>query len=345
MKHSLANFIKPFFSHYLPVQRGLSGNTIAAYRDAMRLLICYGADHLNKSADALEVEDLTETTILAFLDHLQQHRGCKAQTRNVRLAAIRSLFNYIARTEPELLAHSRQIHAIPLKRTEKAIVDYLEEEELQALMTSVEPNTRTGVRDQALLLLLYNTGARVSEVVTLSIEDLRLSGNAQVTLKGKGRKHRCCPLWPETQNALKDYLKQRRPSNIETQALFLNAHGAPITRFGIRYVIGQYADKASEHCPSLKHKKVTPHTLRHTTAMHLLRAGNDIIMVSYWLGHADINTTHYYLEIDMQMKREMIEKAGVPTVQEKVPWHEPSILSWLNSLGKYPELCGVNPMR
>ncbi|NOR43859.1 MAG: tyrosine-type recombinase/integrase [Gammaproteobacteria bacterium] len=342
MTHSLANFMKSFFSHYLPVQRGLSSNTIASYRDAIRLILCFVAEQIKKSVDALDVEDLTETVVLDFLDFLQQQRGCSPQTRNARLAAIRSLFAFIARTQPELLAQCQQIRAIPLKRTEHVSVDYLEEDELQALMDVLDPDTRTGVRDQALLLLLYNTGARVSEIVTLKLDGLRLNGNAQVNLKGKGDKHRSCPLWPETVSAINDYLKQRNPRQAETQNLFLNANGAPITRFGIRYVIGKYAAMAGEQCPSLKSKTVTPHTLRHTTAMHLLRAGNDINMVSYWLGHADINTTHVYLEIDMEMKRKMIEKTDAPNIREKKPWHEPGILEWLNSLGKRPELCGVN---
>ena len=342
MTHSLAHFMKLFFSHYLPVQRGLSSNTIASYRDAIRLILCFVAEQIKKSVDALDVEDLTETMVLDFLDFLQQQRGCSPQTRNARLAAIRSLFAFIARTQPELLAQCQQIRAIPLKRTEHVSVDYLEEDELQALMDVLDPDTRTGVRDQALLLLLYNTGARVSEIVTLKLDGLRLNGNAQVNLKGKGDKHRSCPLWPETVSAINDYLKQRNPRQAETQNLFLNANGAPITRFGIRYVIGKYAAMAGEQFPSLKNKTVTPHTLRHTTAMHLLRAGNDINMVSYWLGHADINTTHVYLEIDMEMKRKMIEKTDAPNIREKKPWHEPGILEWLNSLGKRPELCGVN---
>jgi integrase/recombinase XerD len=239
MTHSLAHFMKSFFSHYLPVQRGLSSNTIASYRDAIRLILCFVAEQIKKPVDALDVEDLTETVVLDFLDFLQQQRGCSPQTRNVRLAAIRSLFAFIARTQPELLAQCQQIRAIPLKRTEHVSVDYLEEDELQALMDAIDPGTRTGVRDQALLLLLYNTGARVSEIVTLKLDGLRLNGNAQVNLKGKGDKHRRCPLWPETVSAINDYLKQRNPRQAETQNLFLNAHGSSITRFGIRHVIGK----------------------------------------------------------------------------------------------------------
>ena len=345
MTHTVADFMQPFFSHYLPVQRGLSINTVAAYRDAIKLLLCYVADRLKKSVDVLDVEDITEAVVLDFLDYVQQQRGCSGKTRNARLAAIRALFAFIGRQQPEMLVRCRQIRAIPLKRTGPVRVDYLEEAELQALMDAVNLNTRTGVRDRALLLLLYNTGARVSEIVTLDLNHLRLSGSTRVDLQGKGNKHRACPLWPETVVALQDYLRQRHPKQPATQTLFLNANGAPITRFGIRHIIGKYAAIAARQCPSIKTKTVTPHTLRHTTAMHLLRSGNDINMVSYWLGHADINTTHIYLEIDMEMKRRMIERVDAPIISDQASWHKPGVIEWLNKLGKEPGLCEVNPGR
>ncbi|MES9905221.1 MAG: tyrosine-type recombinase/integrase [Sedimenticola sp.] len=345
MTYPLADFMKPFFSHYLPTQRGLSINTIASYRDAIKLLLRYVADHLNRSVDRLDAEEINETVILGFLDHVQQQRGCSAQTRNTRLAAIRSLFAFIAREQPDLLAQCRQIRAIPIKRTGQVSVAYLEEAELQALLDAVDLSARTGVRDRALLLLLYNTGARVSEIVGLNPNQLRLKGCAQVSLVGKGNKHRACPLWPETVTALKDYLQQRCPKEPESKALFLNANGVPITRFGVRYIVRKYAAIATEKCPSIKSKSVTTHTVRHTTAMHLLRSGNDITMVSYWLGHASINTTHVYLEIDMEMKRKMIEKAGAPSARGNLPWHNPGILDWLDKVGKQPELCAVNQAR
>lgn len=342
MTHLLANFMKQFFSHYLPIQKGLSVNTILAYRDTIKLLLCYAADTLEKHVDRLAVEDIAEKLVVGFLDYVEQERGCSARTRNARLAAIQSLFAFIAREEPILLLQCQRIRTIPLKRTQHETVDYLEEKEMQVILDAVDINSRTGIRDRALLLLLYNTGARVSEIVALKVPDLRLDGVGQVHLLGKGSKHRSCPLWPETVTVLQAYLKQRTPKEPGTEHLFLNANCAPITRFGIRHITGKYAVAAYDRCPSFKAKTVTPHTIRHTTAMHLLRAGNDINMVSYWLGHADINTTHIYIEIDMEMKRKMLEKADAPTIEKKMPWHKPDILQWLDNLAKEPELCGVN---
>jgi len=260
--------------------------------------------------------------VLHFLDHLENTRGCSARTRNARLAAIRALFSFIAREQPSLLLHCQMIRTIPIKRTRHKTVDYL--------------------RDKALLLLLYNTGARVSEIVGLKVADLRLKGNAQIKLLGKGNKYRSCPLWDETVEALDAYLNQRTAKDPADHQLFLNANGAPITRFGVRHIILKYATVAKSQCPSIAAKTVTPHTIRHTTAMHLLRSGNDVNMVSYWLGHADINTTHIYVEIDMEMKRQMLQKAGPPAVKKPLPWQKPNVLQWLNALAKPPQLCVVN---
>jgi site-specific recombinase XerD len=342
MTQMLANFIKRFFSHYLPVQKGLAANTIVAYRDAIKLLLCYASDTLKKSVEELCVEQIDESLVLDFLEHVENTRGCSPRTRNARLAAIRALFGFIAREEPSLLLHCQRIRTIPLKRTQHKTVDYLEEKQMQALLNAVELNSRTGVRDKALLLLLYNTGARVSEIVELKVADLRLDGTAQVKLLGKGKKYRSCPLWPETLEALNDYLKQRTAKDPAAQQLFLNANGSPVTRFGVRHIIGKYASAAKSQCPSIAAKAVNPHTIRHTTAMHLLRAGNDVNMVSHWLGHADTNTTHIYVEIDMEMKRRMLQKTGAPAVKKPLPWQKPDVLQWLNALGKAPQLCAVN---
>jgi site-specific recombinase XerD len=342
MTHLLAPLIKRFFSDYLVVQKGLSINTVSSYRDAIKLLLCYGADTLKKSVDELMAEDLTESLVLNFLDHVEKKRNCTAHTRNARLAAIRNLFGFIAREEPVLMVQCRQVRAIPSKRTEHRIVDYLEEKELQAVLDSIDINSRTGIRDRALLMVLYNTGARVSEIVNLKLEDLRLTDTAQVHLLGKGKKHRSCPIWPKTVTALEAYLKQRRPNQIDVEQVFLNANGDPITRFGIRHITRKYGIKAQSKCPSIQSKPVNPHTLRHTTAMHQLRSGNDIYTVSSWLGHAHIDTTHIYAEIDMDMKRKMLEKGDAPKIRKKALWQKPNILKWLDQLTQASVLCEAN---
>ena len=341
MTHAIAPLLKRFFSHYMPVQKGHSQNTVCAYRDGIKLLLCYVADTLKKSVDKLNIEDVTEKVVLGFLDYIEQQRGCAATTRNARLAAIRSLFAFIARENPELVLQSQQIRTIPRKRTEHKTIEYLEEKEMQAVLDVVDINSRTGLRDQALFLLTYNTGARASEVVNLELTDLRLDA-AQVTLHGKGNKDRSCPLWPETVSALEAYIKERHPKTTETKQVFLNANGEPISRFGIRHVTRKYGVKAQAKQPSIQDKPLNPHRIRHTTAMHLLRAGNDINMVSYWLGHANLNTTHAYIEIDMETKRKMLEKTSAPRISKKAPWRRPHVLQWLKELAKGPELCAVN---
>ena len=338
MNHPLAPFLKRFFGHYLPVLKGLSPDTIAAYRDAIKLLLCYAADTLHRSVDEFTVEAIDAPLVRDFLDYVEHERGCCPGTRNARLAAIRSLFAFIAREQPELIQHCQQVRAIPLKRTTQKSVQYLEEGEMQAVLAAVEIGSRTGVRDQALLLMLYNTGARVSELVGLRLEDLCLDRSPRVQLLGKGRKERACPLWPETAEALSAYLDQRTPKQ-PTEAVFLNINGAPITRFGIRYITRKYGAKALK---SPTQKPVNPRTVRHTAAMHMLRSGVDINLLSFWLGHADINTTHVYAEIDMEMKRRMIEKAGAPAIAKDAPWQQPEILAWLSQLGKASRLCGAD---
>ena len=337
----LATYLKTFFDLHLPVQRGLSSNTILTYRDAIRLLVCFAADQLKRAADDLTVEEVDEPLVLAFLDHVEQERGCSVRTRNARLAAIRTLFGFIAREEPALALQAHQIRTIPTKRTEHKTIAPLEEKQMQAIFDAIDLNARTGIRDKALLLMLYNTGARVSELVGLQSSDLRLDAPAQVHLMGKGRKPRSCPLWPETVEAVQAYLKLRGASEHEDGPLFLNCNEVPLTRFGVRYVVRKYAARAQEQCPSIDAPSIGPHTIRHTTAMHLLRSGNEINMVSYGLGHADINTTHIYIELDMDMKRKMLDRTEPPRVKKTPKWQKPAILEWLSNLGKGPALCAA----
>lgn len=336
--HLIAPLIQAFFQDFLVAQRGLSSHTIAAYRDCIKLFLNFAAGRLAKPVDKLTVEDFQDKLVVAFLDNLETSRGNSTRTRNARLAALHALFRYIAGQQPEAMARCQQICALPTKRTTHNTIEYLEDHEMRAVLNSVAQSSRNALRDYALWLFLYNTGARAQEVVDLRIDKLRFETPCQVKLLGKGRKERACPLWPETVQALQNYLEHREPPATACPSVVLNANGKPITRFGIRYIVRQYAAKAGEACASIKAKKVSPHTVRHTTAMHLLQSGNDITVVKDWLGHADLNTTHEYVEIDMKMRRKALEtcqplKAKMPP-KSQAKWLKPGILEWLEDLSK-----------
>ena len=335
--HFVADYIKRFFYKYLKEEKGLSNNTLFAYRDAIKLLLRFSAEYLKKKLDKLTIEDLDIKVIFAFLNSLENQRGCSISTRNLRLAAIRTFFDFIAREEPMLLSQCRNIRSISQKKVEYKMIDYLDKEEMKFFLNSIDYNSPKGIRDKAMCLMLYNTGARVQEIVNLKISDLRLDTSGQVKLLGKGNKQRACPLWPETIEAIKKYINYSQRKELPDDNLFLNANNKPITRFGIGYLIKKYARKAAEKCPSINSKTVGPHTFRHSTAMHLIQSGNDINMVSYWLGHSSINTTHIYIEIDMEMKRKMLDDCESVDKHQKSrspKWLEPDILQWLNDLSK-----------
>ena len=336
--HPIARFVQGFFHDYLSAQRGLSPNTILSYRDCLKLFLRFASQRVEKPADKLTLENFDQKLVVAFLDDLEKTRDNSTQTRNNRLAALRAFFRYVLGQEPTVMAPCQRICEIPAKRTDHKTIEYLEDEEMKTVLESVDQRSRNGLRDFALLLFFYNSGARVQEVVDLEIADLRLQTPFQVKLTGKGRKQRVCPLWPETVEAIQNYLDQRDSDASEVPSVFLNANGNPITRFGIRYIVRRHAAKAAQVCPSVKSKKVSPHSIRHTSAIHLLQSGNSIDVIKAWLGHADINTTHGYVEIDMKMKREALEACQPPKVKtrskRRPKWLQPSILQWLDELSK-----------
>jgi len=337
--HSLARLVHGFFQEYMAAQKGLSPNTILSYRDAVKLFLSFTAKQVEKPVDRLVLEDFDEQLVLRFLDDLEASRGNCTAVRNNRLAALRAFFRYVAGQEPLALARCQRICTIATKRKEHQTIEYLEDNEVAAVLKSIDRHSRKGSRDYALLLFLYNTGARVQEVVDLKCADVRLQTPFQVKLCGKGRKERLCPLWPESVEALETYFSIRKPALFEDSPAFVNANGRRISRFGIRYLVRQYAAQAAQSCPSVKSKKVSPHTWRHTTAMHLLQSGNDISVVKHWLGHADVNTTHGYVEIDMNMKRKALESCEPPqtkTAKALRQWSKPSILQWLDQLSQPP---------
>jgi site-specific recombinase XerD len=336
--HLVSEYLMPYFYNYLSKTKGLSVHTILSYRDTLKLLLRFLSDNLKQSLDHLTIEELDEKMILNFLDYMEKNKGSSTATRNSRLAGLRSFFGFVGREAPEILNQSRKIRLIPTKRTEHKIIEYLDCGEMEVMFDAVDSSSRTGLRDRALLLTLYNTGARVKEVVDLTLEDLKLDPPCQVKMLGKGRKRRACPLWPETVEALKLYIENRHPRDTSNRQLFLNANAESITRFGVRHIIKTYAEKAALQCPTLKDKSISPHTFRHSTAMHLLQAGNDINMVRLWLGHANINTTHVYVEMDMDMKRKILRTTTPPTSSDKQgrpqKWQNPDILEWLDNLSR-----------
>jgi integrase/recombinase XerD len=340
---ALTHYIRLFLTDYLPNERGLSDNTLLAYKDTLKLLLRYLDTQLKRKIDQLDCQAIDAQSIRAFLDYLEKQRRCSANTRNARLAALKSFFYFLGRQRPECLDISHQVSLIALKKTPHKTVDYLEAEELHAILDAVDGHSRNGLRDKALLLFMYNTGARVQEIADVKIEHVRFDAASQVLLTGKGHKQRLCPLWPETLVALEDYLAVRAPNNSDEQHLFLNARGEKITRFGIRYIVRAYTAKSIPRYPALEKKNVSPHTFRHTTAMHLLQAGNELNMVRLWLGHASLNTTHMYIEINMQMKRQILNTTKPPNLKPKhYSWQQPKILQWLDELCRGDTLCGAS---
>ena len=293
----LGPWVRRFLLEYLVTERNLAHNTQCSYRDALILLIPFVADKRNKSVDRLTLLDLSADMVRLFLADLEQSRRCSIPTRNQRLAAVHALARFVGEHSPEHIAWCGQIRSIPFKKSSKAVVPYLDKPQMDALLRAPDRTTTQGCRDHALLLFLYNSGARAHEAAQLLISELDLDGRS-VKIRGKGRKERHCPLWPSTTEELKDLVAYRLP----TEYVFLNRCGHPMTRFGIYALVKRYAIKLRVQMPSLAAKRISPHTMRHSTASHLLRAGVDINTVRAWLGHVSLDTTNIYADIDLEMK-------------------------------------------
>ncbi len=326
--------LRGFFCDYLPQLKGMSLNTIHSYRDSLKLLLLF-LSHGNGSVESLCFDDMDVKRIEAFLNHLETQRHNSTGTRNVRLSAVHSFFRYVANTSPEYLQLSQQILSVPFKRMRTRIIEYLEFEELEAVLDKVDRSKPDGRRDYALLTLMFNTGGRVQEVIDLKANDLQLSSPFSVHIFGKGRKERICPIWAKTARVLHEYVEERGIDLRKPATLFTNHLGTPLTRFGVRYILAKYVKKAAETHPSLKVKRLHPHSLRHSTAVHLLKSGVDLVSIVNWLGHTSINTTNKYATIDLDMKREAIAKATPPHAESvsHSSWRKnPDILAWLESL-------------
>jgi integrase/recombinase XerC len=329
-KTSLPTLLRGFFEAYLAAQRDVSPNTVFAYRDSIKLLLRFTARRTGRQVIRLRVADLGADTVLAFLAYLETERKNCVATRNCRLIAVHRFFAYVADVDPQHAELCRRVLDIPIKKTVSNTMTYLDRSEMTALLAIPRPSHRLGLRDLALLTLLYNTGARASEAVGLSIKDIRLETPTQVRILGKGRKERACPLWP-----LQTYLKQRDDRDHQDAPLFLNAHGRRLSRFGVVTILKRHIAAAAKQQPSLVAKRVSPHSLRHTAAMHLLQSGVELNVIKSWLGHVSITTTSQYIEIDMAMKREAIERCTppVPEPTSDSPWRSrQDIIQWLEDL-------------
>ncbi len=332
---TLPTLLRGFFEDYLAAQRDVSANTIHAYRDSIKLLLHFAARRTGRQVIRLRLADLGADTVLAFLGHLETDRKNCVATRNCRLVAVHRFFAFVACTDPRHSELCRRVMDIPVKKTVSSTSTYLDRDEMKALLAVPLPSHRFGLRDLALLTFLYNTGARASEAVGVSIRDIRFETPAYVRILGKGRKERACPLWPETVNALHASLGQRDDGDRPDAPLFLNAHGRRLGRFGVGTIVKRHVAAAARLQPSLAAKRVSPHTLRHTAAMHLLQSGVELNVIKSWLGHVSITTTSQYIEIDMAMKREALERCSppVPTRPGDSPWHcRRDIVEWLEDL-------------
>ncbi len=303
---TFSELLQGFFTDRLMGQCNASPLTIANYRDAFRLLITYAERSLKKSPAKLAVHDLDTAFITRFLDYLERERGNSSRSRNVRLAAIHSFFNYVALHEPGAAAVAQRVLAIKTKRCPKKPVDFLTRPESEAILAGPDETTRSGRRDRTLLLVALQTGLRVSELIGLRCQDVILETGAHVRCTGKGRKTRCIPLRKEVVAALRQWLRERNGQPAD--AVFTNTRGQPLSRDGVQYILAQHVNNARAKCPTLKGKRVSPHVLRHSTAMNLLHHGVDRSVIAMWLGHESMDTTQIYLHADIELKEKALAK-------------------------------------
>lgn len=331
---SLGPWVRRFLLEYLVSERNLAANTQRSYRDTLRLLLPLLARRARRPVDRLVVDDITPDRVRIFLKELEEDRSCSVATRNQRLAAIRSLARFISLHSPEHVAWCGRICDIPFKKGPHTTVTYLEKAELDAILAAPDRHTAQGERDHAVLLFLYNTGARADEAAHALIDDLDLALDpgrvpSSILIRGKGNKTRRCPIWRETATVLTALTTGREASG----HVFLNRCGQPLTRFGIHTLVERYVARATVQAPSLRKKRVSPHVIRHTTATHLLRAGVDINTIRAWLGHVSLTTTNVYAEVDLEMKAKALASCEVKTSKARKPWRSDNgLMKFLRTL-------------
>lgn len=327
---ALAPTLQAFFTDRLIRQRHASPHTITAYRDTWRLLLGYAATTTGTPPSGLDLADLDAPLIAGFLDHLEHDRHNSVRTRNARLAAIHSLFRYAALAHPEHADTISRVLAIPPKRFDRAIISYLTEPEVDALLSCCDPATWTGRRDHTLLLLLVQTGLRISEVIGLTRPDVHLGAGAHVACHGKGRKDRITPLTSSTVTVLRDWLTEQTGDH--NTPLFPTRRGAELSRDAIEHRLAHYARHAADRCASLQAKTITAHVLRHTTAMRLLHAGVDTSVIALWLGHESVDTTQIYLHADLELKEKALTRTKPPNTPAGRYQPNDSLITWLEQL-------------
>ena len=309
----IAPHITAYLKQRLPLERAASDNTCTSYAYAFKLLFEYASDRLKVPPSKLCLEQIDAPLVVGFLHYLETERGNRPRSRNVRLAAIKSFMHFLEYRVPPALEQIRRILAIPAKKADTRLVRHLTVEEIKAILDAPEPTARDGIRDRAMLYLCFAGGLRVSELIGLRIDQLTLQGQASLLVHGKGRKERCLPLWKETAAALKAWLAVW--GAVVVPELFLNARGRPMTRSGFEYILRKHAMTAAERCPSLATKRISPHVLRHTCALTVLQATNDLRKVSLWLGHASMQTTEMYTRADPSVKLEALESIVAPKLR------------------------------
>jgi len=309
-KNAFPALVQEFFLRRLIAERGASSHTIASYRDTFELLFRFAERATGRTPSELRLDDLDAPLVLDFLDYLEIQRGNSPRTRNLRLTAIRSFMRYVSIREPASIAVAQRVLAIATKRFDRPVLGFLSREEVQALLDAPDRSTWSGRRDAVLFAVLYNTGARVSEVTGLRIADVLLSRKSALHLRGKGRKERVVPLWKTTTKLLRNWIAgiDRGPD----APVFPNRFGARMSRSGVAHRLRVAHSRAAIPCPSLADRRLSPHTLRHTTAMHLLQSGVDITVIALWLGHEDPATTHMYIEADLKMKEAALSRVSEP---------------------------------
>lgn len=330
----LFRLVESFFRAHLHGTRGASRHTVLAYRDGLRLFLHFVADACDRQVADLRLDDLKVEHVPGFLDYLETTRRNGVATRNLRLTALRTFFRHLVREDPARGAQYQRVLSLPLKRKTIPIVTYLEPEEVQVLLRQPDRRKANGLRDHALLLFLYNTGARIGEALAVRCADLQLVRPFQVHLHGKGRKDRVCPLWRETASALKCVVGES-PSTADAH-VFLNARRAPLSRDGAAYLLQKYFDGAVRELPTLKRKHLTPHVMRHSCAVALLQAGVDLTVIRDYLGHETVATTGRYTRTNLQMKRRVLDafwrRAGLEGSKNPRWRPQADLLSFLTQL-------------